>query len=125
PPLVLPSLRRGESRRESLRWSAAFLYARGFDLQWSRVSPPGRFLRLPSYPWQRQRFWLDDGDAKVKFEGIRPLDREDGLGGQAPLRIGRSNGRAAAPVDGPDAPIAIDGLWRRGSNGLSADPGGP
>ncbi len=33
----------------------------GFDLEWSRVSPPGRFVRLPTYPWQRERFWIDDG----------------------------------------------------------------
>ena len=37
--LVLPSLRRGDVGFGSLRWSAASLYARGFDLEWSRVSP--------------------------------------------------------------------------------------
>ncbi|HKM52304.1 MAG TPA: beta-ketoacyl synthase N-terminal-like domain-containing protein, partial [Isosphaeraceae bacterium] len=48
--LVLPSLRRGDAGLGSLRWSAACLYAAGFDLEWTRVSPPGRFVRLPGYP---------------------------------------------------------------------------
>ena len=38
-PLILASLRRGDAGLETMRWSAAFLYARGFDLEWSRVSP--------------------------------------------------------------------------------------
>ena len=63
--LVLPSLRRGDAGLGSLRWSAASLYAAGFDLEWARVSPPGRFVRLPGYPWQRERFWLDDGDNQL------------------------------------------------------------
>ena len=46
-----------------MRWSAAFLYAAGFEIEWSRVSPPGRFIRLPSYPWRRDRYWLDDEEA--------------------------------------------------------------
>ena len=28
-----------------------------------RVSPPGRFVRLPSYPWRRERYWIDDEEA--------------------------------------------------------------
>ena len=124
PPLVLPSLRRGDGGLESLRWSAAFLYARGFDIEWSRVSPPGRFVHLPGYPWQRQRFWLDDGDDPVKLVATRPLDREDGLDRPAIRRISRSNGHHATPVDGHDTPNTLDGSWRRGPNGLSADAGG-
>ena len=58
-PLVLPSLRRGERGLDTLRSSAAFLYARGLDLDWTRVTPPGRLVRLPHYPWQRERYWID------------------------------------------------------------------
>ena len=58
-PLILLSLRGGDRGRESLRWSAASLYAAGFDIEWSRVSPGGRFVRLPNYPWRHERYWLD------------------------------------------------------------------
>ncbi len=59
-PLVLSSLRAGDSGLESLRWSAAFLYAAGFEVDWSRVSTPGRFVRLPTYPWRRERYWIEE-----------------------------------------------------------------
>lgn len=44
---------------ESLRRAAAWLYVTGLDPDWSRVSPPGNHVRLPTYPWRRQRFWLE------------------------------------------------------------------
>ncbi|MHB1562082.1 MAG: condensation domain-containing protein, partial [Isosphaeraceae bacterium] len=44
---------------ESLRRAAGALYAAGFDLDWSRVLPRGNYVRLPTYPWRRQRFWLE------------------------------------------------------------------
>ena len=58
-PLILSSLRGGDQGLESLRWSAASLYAAGFDIDWARVSPEGRFIRLPTYPWRHERYWLD------------------------------------------------------------------
>ncbi len=70
-PLILASLQRGDAGAETLLSSAAFLYANGFDLEWSRVSPPGRFVRLPTYPWQRERFWIDDG-REATPERLRP-----------------------------------------------------
>ena len=59
-PLVLPTLRRGHEGRASVARSLSALYARGFDLDWSRVSRKGRFTRFPMYPWQHERFWLGD-----------------------------------------------------------------
>ena len=59
-PLILASLQRADSGAETLLSSAAILYANGFDLEWSSVSTPGRFVQLPTYPWQRERFWIDD-----------------------------------------------------------------
>jgi amino acid adenylation domain-containing protein len=87
-PLVLASLRRGDSGRETLRWSAAILYANGFDLEWPRVSPAGRLVRLPNYPWQRERFWLDDGDESVIRPACLNVDRHE----NSPNRFRHSNG---------------------------------
>ncbi len=96
--LVLPSLRRGDEGFGSLRWSAAALYAKGFDLEWSRVSPPGHFVRLPGYPWQRERFWLDDGDNHQRTRTDRTRDRKNGLENQGHHGNGKTNGHSAAPV---------------------------
>ena len=71
-PLIVSSLRGGDHGLESMRWSAAFLYAAGFEIDWSRVSPPGRFIRLPSYPWRRERYWLDDEEAAPRV--VAPAD---------------------------------------------------
>ena len=40
-------------------WTAVgVLYAAGTDFAWERLAPAeGRCVRVPSYPWQRQRLW--------------------------------------------------------------------
>ena len=35
------------------------LYAQGQPVDWGALDPSGQFLRLPSYPWQRERHWLE------------------------------------------------------------------
>ncbi|MGH7311990.1 MAG: type I polyketide synthase, partial [Candidatus Rokuibacteriota bacterium] len=57
---ALPSLRRGEDGRVSLLGSLGSLYTLGYPVDWTRLhGSRGRVVPLPSYPWQRERFWLD------------------------------------------------------------------
>ncbi|MFY0568049.1 type I polyketide synthase [Archangium lansingense] len=57
---VLASLRRGEAERHTMLSSLGALYASGHRVAWNRVYPgKGQLVRLPSYPWQRERFWLE------------------------------------------------------------------
>jgi acyl transferase domain-containing protein/aryl carrier-like protein len=70
--LALPSLRRDEDDHEVLYASLARLYERGSSVQWKRVLPKAGVARLPSYPWQRQRYWLTrtskhDGRARFTY----------------------------------------------------------
>lgn len=45
-------------------WAVGRLYAAGADIRWELVAPPdGRCVRLPTYPWQRQRLWAVHRDA--------------------------------------------------------------
>lgn len=61
--VVLPSLRRNEPERATLLGSLGSLYCRGQHVDWRGLHPGGGSrIRLPSYPWQRQRFWLRDPD---------------------------------------------------------------
>jgi myxalamid-type polyketide synthase MxaE and MxaD len=65
---ALPSLRRDEGEQSAMLQSLAALYLLGRTLDWDRIcGSAGRPVALPSYPWQRQRFWLDaaDGDART------------------------------------------------------------
>jgi acyl transferase domain-containing protein len=60
-PTVLGSLGGADEdpRRQALTVAGA-LYALGHPLRWERLPPlQGRCVPLPSYPWQRQRFWID------------------------------------------------------------------
>jgi acyl transferase domain-containing protein len=56
---VLPSLRRGEDERAGLLRSLGNLYALGAPVSWAALYPRGRFVSLPTYPWQRERFWVE------------------------------------------------------------------
>ncbi len=57
---VLPSLRRGEQEHAVMMGSLGALYALGSPIDWGRIYPPGsQCVRLPFYPWQRERCWLE------------------------------------------------------------------
>src|SRR5690606_2404578 len=57
----LSSLRPGRGEWETLLGSVAELYVRGVEVDWSGVDRPYRRRRveLPTYPFQRQRYWID------------------------------------------------------------------
>jgi acyl transferase domain-containing protein/surfactin synthase thioesterase subunit/D-arabinose 1-dehydrogenase-like Zn-dependent alcohol dehydrogenase/acyl carrier protein len=57
---ALGSLRRGQAERAALLTSLGALWVRGYPVQPSQQFPAGgRDLDLPTYPWQRQRYWVD------------------------------------------------------------------
>ena len=57
---VLASLRRGRDERETLLESLGGLYALGWPVDWRGVFPDGgRRAPLPTYPFQRQRYWFE------------------------------------------------------------------
>ncbi|MEV4148836.1 type I polyketide synthase [Amycolatopsis sp. NPDC049691] len=65
---VVGTLRRNEGGLRRFLLSAAQLWAHGHDVDWSAHHPPRRTVSLPTYPFQRQRFWLEpaaepDGDS--------------------------------------------------------------
>ncbi len=59
--LWLPSLRPGQGDRPQLLNSLAHLYVRGAKVNWQTISPklPQTIPSLPTYPFQRQRYWVD------------------------------------------------------------------
>lgn len=55
---VLASLRRNEAARGTLLGTLGTLYTQGRAVQWAQLYPDGLpCVTLPSYPWQRERFW--------------------------------------------------------------------
>jgi acyl transferase domain-containing protein/NADPH:quinone reductase-like Zn-dependent oxidoreductase/SAM-dependent methyltransferase/acyl carrier protein len=60
---VTASLRRGEDDVSNMMAALGTLYAIGFNPNWERVFPEGgRCIRLPRYPWRRQRYWQETED---------------------------------------------------------------
>jgi NADPH:quinone reductase-like Zn-dependent oxidoreductase/malonyl CoA-acyl carrier protein transacylase/acyl carrier protein len=54
------SLRRGREERRALLESLGALYAHGFWNAFPRLySLGGRCVPLPTYPWQRERYWIE------------------------------------------------------------------
>jgi acyl transferase domain-containing protein/aryl carrier-like protein len=63
---VLPSLRRREEERATMLRSLGRLYTLGQPIDWSGVTPgPAKTLRLPRYPWQRERCWSESEASRV------------------------------------------------------------
>ncbi|GLW63698.1 polyketide synthase [Actinomadura rubrobrunea] len=60
--VVAASLRRDEPGRRSILAELGLLYCAGFPVDWGAVhgATPPAVAGLPSYPWQRQRYWIED-----------------------------------------------------------------
>jgi 1-acyl-sn-glycerol-3-phosphate acyltransferase len=56
---VVPSLRRGDRERAALLRAAAALHVDGLEIDWSALYERDATLRLPLYPWQRERHWFE------------------------------------------------------------------
>ena len=63
---VLPSLGRQEDERATMLHSLGALYAHGHPVEWGAFSSESRrFIRLPLYPWQRERYWHEADESRV------------------------------------------------------------
>jgi acyl transferase domain-containing protein/acyl carrier protein len=62
-PVVVASLRRDHDERLEMLHALAQLYCVGQPVDWSHFFPGGgRCVTLPAYPWQRQRYWLNEDE---------------------------------------------------------------
>ena len=68
----LPSLRRGQSDWQQMLSTLAELYVRGVDVDWGGFDRdyPRRRLPLPTYPFQRQRYWLESTPSVPKQQAF-------------------------------------------------------
>ncbi|MEX2372757.1 MAG: polyketide synthase dehydratase domain-containing protein, partial [Dehalococcoidia bacterium] len=59
------SLRRFDDEQRTMLQALAKLHARGVPVDWVRLLPAGEPVRLPTYPWQRERHWFDPVPAEA------------------------------------------------------------
>lgn len=66
-PVFLPSMRRGADEWLTLADSMAHLFAAGGDIDWHAFCAPyaGHRVVLPTYAFERKRYWLPEGVASV------------------------------------------------------------
>jgi acyl transferase domain-containing protein len=59
-----PSLRKGRNDWQQILETLAAIHLRGVEVDWERFDScePRRKVTLPTYPWQRKRYWIDWGD---------------------------------------------------------------
>ncbi|EAU62512.1 SDR family NAD(P)-dependent oxidoreductase, partial [Stigmatella aurantiaca] len=73
---AIASMRRSQEEPRVLREAVAALYVRGCTIDWKQAAPlEARFVPLPSYPWQRQRYWVRTrpSAARPSLPGGHPL----------------------------------------------------
>ena len=57
--MILPTLRRGEDERATMLRSLGALHVAGWPVDIDAANGAGVLLDGPTYPWQRERFWID------------------------------------------------------------------
>ncbi|MGH3806940.1 MAG: type I polyketide synthase, partial [Pseudonocardiaceae bacterium] len=126
--VVVGSLRRGEGGLDRLVQSAAEAFIGGVDVDWTKVLPAGRVVPLPTYAFQRKRFWFTPEPPgadtvlypwryQVVWRSL-PSARAGHVDGQwlvvVPAGVGRAAeigqnvSRALADADGPAQVLELD-----------------
>jgi len=79
--LWLPSLRRNESNWHSLSGAAGKLYARGMNIEWGAFNRDRQcqLVRLPKYPFQRERYWIEDVSEETADTAVAPRRGESAV----------------------------------------------
>ncbi|MGY4951330.1 SDR family NAD(P)-dependent oxidoreductase [Streptomyces nigrescens] len=70
PVVVTGSLRRDEGGWSRFAQSLGQLWAHGVPVDWSTLLPTGRRIGLPTYAFQRQRYWLSASAATQDATGL-------------------------------------------------------
>ncbi|MFH8410974.1 beta-ketoacyl synthase N-terminal-like domain-containing protein [Streptomyces sp. NPDC018019] len=69
---VVPSLRTGVPERDALLTAVARVHAHGTAVDWDAVLPGARPVALPTYAFQRRRFWLAPAPAGAAVTAAAP-----------------------------------------------------
>ncbi|MGW7418078.1 DNA-binding protein, partial [Streptomyces sp. NPDC054863] len=74
-PLFTAFVRTGEAESATALASLARLHVHGLSVDWRRVyaDSGARRVELPTYPFQRQRYWLSETSAPAEDDGGHPL----------------------------------------------------
>lgn len=92
--IILPSLQQGQPERATLLQSLGRLYQLGHSVNWENLYLPGcSVVRLPTYPWQRERYWVEKTPSPEtqKQPSAKPTDKQT-MGRAAGQTVGQTAG---------------------------------
>jgi len=104
----VPLLRKDRPEPNSLMAGLAQAFVSGVGVDWRATLPGGGFVELPTYAFERRRFWLSADDAVVDAEGLGLSPSEHALLG-AVVELPTSGG------------VVLTGRLSAGSQGWLAD----
>jgi acyl transferase domain-containing protein/NADPH:quinone reductase-like Zn-dependent oxidoreductase/acyl carrier protein len=65
---LVQTLNRKEPEQLHFFEALATLFTLGVDPDWQQISPGGEYIKLPTYPWQRKRYWKEsEGSRQDRF----------------------------------------------------------
>jgi acyl transferase domain-containing protein/NADPH:quinone reductase-like Zn-dependent oxidoreductase/acyl carrier protein len=67
---LVSSLNRREPEALNFYGSLATLYTLGLHINWHKIATGGKYIRLPSYPWQKDRYWNESALSKEDRMGL-------------------------------------------------------
>lgn len=54
---AIPSLKRGEPEVATITESLARMFTLGYNPDWKVLAPEAEYIKLPTYPWQKEVYW--------------------------------------------------------------------
>ncbi|MGW2028400.1 SDR family NAD(P)-dependent oxidoreductase, partial [Streptomyces decoyicus] len=111
--VAVPTLRRDRSEAQHVVTALAQLYVHGAVLDWAALLPGTRPVDLPTYPFQRQRYWLAATGTEAGGAAAHVLE-----GADAQLWDAIERGDAAALAG--ELAIAGDASWDEARTALSS-----
>ncbi|MFC4469420.1 SDR family NAD(P)-dependent oxidoreductase [Streptomyces xiangluensis] len=83
--VAAPMLRRDRGEAETVVGALATLHVAGVPVDWRALGAGARRVELPTYPFQRQRYWPDSGPVAAPEPRTEPAPAAgDGLAGLGP-----------------------------------------
>ncbi|MFB8209354.1 SDR family NAD(P)-dependent oxidoreductase [Streptomyces sp. NPDC056010] len=96
-PTAASALKDGRDEPRTLLRALATAYASGTDIDWTALLPGGNRVKLPTYAFQRKRYWIDVPDAPhgpvAVAEQEQEQEEQEGVLGEWASRVRKLTGK--------------------------------